>query len=176
MEVPDDRMANLALVEWAPEVGTALLSRQALNSWLLEFQAAPGLVFRSSADLAQLSFLAVSNRSAFVSLLASNITALDTNGRAIPRTLSGPGRVVIIEREPLLEALPLVNGQPNVVLYGIPGHDYDIQSTPVLPASSGWVPVWQGTMPSNSLWMVADGLTNSIAPSLFFRAEDRFGQ
>ena len=43
-------------------------------------------------------------------------------------------RVVIIEREPLLEARPLVNGQPNVVLYGIPGHDYDIQSTPVLPA------------------------------------------
>jgi hypothetical protein len=176
IKVPGDRMTSLALLQWAPEVGTALLSQQTADSWHFEFQATPGQVFRTSQDLAQLNFLAVSNRSAFVPVAAGNITALDTSGRAIPRTFGTPGRVVVVEREPLLEAFPTTNSQPRLVLYGLSEHPYNLYASPVMPALNGWLPVWQGTMPSNGLWMMVEGLTNRIAPSLFFRAEDRFGR
>ena len=176
VKVSPDRMTSLALVQWAPEVGATLVSQETADSWRLEFQAAPGHVFRTAQDLAQLTFLAVSNRSAFVPVVAGNVAALDTGGRVIPRTFGTPGRVVVVEREPLLQALPTTNSQPRLVLYGLSEHPYNLFASPVMPVLSGWLQVWQGTMPTNSLWMMVEGLTNRIAPSLFFRAEDRFGQ
>jgi hypothetical protein len=111
----------------------------------------------------------------FAPFVASDVSVFQNRGAGVWRTLAGPGRAAVVERQPLLEALWPVNGQPNLLLCGIPGHDYDILSTPALTAAggSGWV--WYGTMPSDKLWMRVAGLTNIIAPALFFRAEDRFG-
>jgi hypothetical protein len=94
---------------------------------------------------------------------------------AVWRAFSNPGRVVVIEREPLLEAFATTNNQPVMVLYGLPDHPHLMSASPGLPPVNGWLPAWQGTMPSNSIWMMVDGITNSIAPTLFLRAEDLFG-
>jgi hypothetical protein len=45
-----------------------------------------------------------------------------------------------------------------------------------LAAWGSWTTAGQGTIRSDNLTIAVEGLTNSIAPSTFFRAKDRSGQ
>ena len=76
----DDRLSELTLTDWAPEVGNANVQQQASNIWQIQFTAAAGQVFQTTQQLAQLSFLAVSNSSAFVPLWVDDITNSQVNG------------------------------------------------------------------------------------------------
>jgi hypothetical protein len=107
-----------------------------------------------------------------VPIVVSNISDLQINGLSVWRTLADPGRAVVVENTPLVEALPLVGGLPNVVLYGVPGVTYDILYSPIC-SGIGWQPEWTGTVPSN-LWMQVSGLTNAV-PMMFFRAQQQSG-
>ena len=170
---PQDRLGDLALTDLAPEVANATLQPQGPNTWQMQFSTAPGQVLHSTQQLAQLNFLALSNRSAFVPILVSDITDLQINGLSIWRTIGDlGGRAVVVGNEPLVEALALTNGLPNVLLYGVPGVSYEILYSPIC-SGTGWQPEWGGTVPTN-LWMQVSGLTNS-APAMFFRALQQSG-
>jgi subtilisin-like proprotein convertase family protein len=174
LQAPTDRIIPLSLTGWAPEIGTVTLQQQATDAWRMEFAAAPGQALQSNPELAWLNVLAVSNRSAFIQLPVSEITNLQPNGLAVWRTIAGAGRAVVIEREPLLEALPPTNGLPNLVLFGIAGVSYDVQFNPALTATGLWQPIWSGTVPTN-LWIAVPDVTNS-GPAVFFRALEIQGQ
>lgn len=168
LQAPEDRLTSLALTDLAPAVGSATLQQQTADVWRMEFTASSGQAFQATQELARLSFAAVSNRSAFVSLVSVITTNVQTNGVSIWRTLTGYGHVVVVEREPLLEAFPMTTGLPNLILYGIPGMSYQVESSSALSAGPGWQPEWLGTVPEN-LWMHVSGLTNT-GTTLFFRA------
>jgi hypothetical protein len=170
LSIPEDRLAPLGLTDLGPGIGNATLQQQASNLWLMDFTATPGQALQATQALARLSFLAVTNRSAFVPLTMEVRTNLTTEGLGVWRTLVDNGRGVVIEREPLIEALPPTNGLPSLILYGISGVTYRILFTPVLPASDGWQAIWLGTMPTNLL-MPVSGLTNT-GPAMFFRAQE----
>jgi hypothetical protein len=168
IQVSDDRLAELTLTDWAPELGSASVQKQATNTWQIQFTAAAGQVFQTTQQLAQLQFLAVSNRSAFVPLWLSEVTNFQMNGQSVWRTLADDGRAVVLGAEPLIEALPKTNGYPNLVIYGDPGTNYDVLFAPVVTPAAVWQPIWLGTMPTN-MWTPVTGLTNT-EPTMFFRA------
>jgi len=154
----------------APELGNATFQQQSADVWKMDFILVPGQELQGTLELAHLSFLAVPNRSAFVPLIVSEvITNLDVDGSSIWRTLASNGRAVVVGQDSLVEALPLINGFPNLTLYGVPGVSYEMLYAPVLPAAV-WQPVWQGTMPPN-LWVQVSGLTNT-GSTMFFRARE----
>jgi len=170
VQMPADRLSPLSLIGWSPDVGSAMLQQQTDDAWQITFAAASGQSLQGTQELAQLSFQSLSNNSAFIPLPVSDIVSVQTNGLGVWRTLAGIGRAAVIERESLVEALPQTNGQPNVILYGLPDVSYELLFSPVLPAVS-WQTVWLGTMPTN-LWLAVPGLTNS-GPTLFFRAREQ---
>jgi hypothetical protein len=173
VDIPADRLGSVALTDFGPGVGNATLQQQAPNLWQMDFTAAPGQALQATQELARLSFLALTNPSAFVPLTMEISTNLTTEGFSVWRTLAANGRCVVIEREPLVEALPATNGRPNLMLYGVPGISYDLLFSPVLPATSGWQPVWSGVMPTN-LFLPVTELTNT-GPTVFFRARTQAG-
>jgi hypothetical protein len=168
IHVADDRLAELTLTDWAPELGNASVQKQATNTWQIQFTAAAGQVFQTTQQLAQLQFLAVSNRSAFVPLWLSEVTNFQMNGQSVWRTLADPGRAVALGDEPLIEPLTQTNGYPNLVIYGDPGISYDVLFAPVVTPAAVWQPIWLGTMPTK-MWTPVTGLTNT-GPTMFFRA------
>ena len=168
LHVSEDRLTELALTDWAPELGNANVQKQAADMWQIQFTAAPGQVFQTTQQLAQLQFLAVSNKSAFVPLWVSDVTDFQVNGQSVWRTLAGANRVVVLGAEPLVEALPKTNGYPDIMIYGVPGTGYDVLFSPVAAPGALWQPIWLGTMPAN-MWMPVSGLTNT-EPTMFFRA------
>jgi hypothetical protein len=168
LHVSDDRLTDLTLTDWAPELGNASVQKQAADMWQIQFTAAPGQVFQTTQQLAQLQFLAVSNKSAFVPLWVSDVTDFQVNGQSVWRTLAGANRVVVLGAEPLVEALPKTNGYPDIMIYGVPGTGYDVLFSPVAAPGALWQPIWLGTMPAN-MWMPVSGLTNT-EPTMFFRA------
>ena len=168
LHVSDDQLTELALTDWAPELGNAIVQKQAADTWQIQFTAAPGQVLQTTQQLAQLQFLAVSTNSAFVPLRVSDVTDFQMNGQSVWRTLAGDGRAVVLGDEPLVEALPKTNGYPAIVVYGVPGTGYDVLFSPNAATGGLWQPIWLGTMPSD-MQMPVSGLTNS-EPTMFFRA------
>jgi subtilisin-like proprotein convertase family protein len=172
LQVPQERLTNLTLVGWAPVLGGATLRQAMPNVWQMEFSAGESQVLQATQQLAWLQFQAVSNRSAFVPVEAPTLTVLQTNGTSVSTTFTSPGRVTVIAREPLIEVLPSTLQRPRLVLYGLPGYTYRLQSSPDVSAPDGWAPVWEGIIPAE-LWTTVDLTNSSPSPSIFFRAEER---
>jgi hypothetical protein len=171
IQVPADHLGSLALVGVASELGSATLQQQTTDVWKMDFVSAPGQQLQGTQELAHLSFLAVPNHSAFVPLIVSEvITNLAVDGSSIWRTLTSDGRAVVVGQDSLVEALPLTNGFPNLILYGVPGVSYEMLYSPV-PQAAAWQSVWQGTMPTN-LSIQVSGLTNT-GSTMFFRAREQ---
>jgi hypothetical protein len=143
---PSDRLANLGLTTLAPELRPASLEAQGPNLLKMTFNTMSGQVLQDGRLLAQLNFTAVSNHSAFVPLVLSNVTAMRASGVSVPRTLAGDGRVVVVSEEPLLQALSATNLFPALILYGEPAANYIIEATPDLQNSNQWQTVWTGSL------------------------------
>lgn len=78
------------------------------------------------------------------------------------------GRVVVLDEEPLLEAVRGTNGQPELMLYGIEASNYVLRATTDLSDSSSWQTYWQDAITNNLVRQF-----NSIGAAnraLFFRA------
>src|ERR1035441_2446002 len=168
LHISEDRLTNLTLTDWAPELGNAIVQKQAADTWQIQFTATSGQMLQTTQQLAQLQFLAVSTNSAFVPLRVSDVMNFQMNGQSVWRTLAGDGRAVVLGDEPLVEALSKTNGYPAIVVYGAPGTGYDVLFSPNAATGGLWQPIWLGTIPGN-MQMPVSGLTNS-EPTMFFRA------
>ncbi|MHB9006233.1 MAG: cadherin repeat domain-containing protein [Limisphaerales bacterium] len=171
-QVTDPQLTPLALTGWAPEVDRATLQAVDADLWRLEFVARAGQPFESVQTLGQLEFAtAVEQPSAFVILHLSELGNRQTNGLPVAHVIAENGRVAVVAREPLLEALPTNGAAPLLALYGQPAATYRIDATPDVLATGGWQPVWQGTMPVDARRMIPDLSATRPAPLLLFRAQ-----
>ena len=94
------------------------------DTWLLDFTAAAGQLL-GTGELGRLSFAASpTNRTTLVPLLINSVINMQSNGQSVWYQLTNNGRAVVINEQPLLEALPKTNNLPNLALYGKPGIGY----------------------------------------------------
>jgi hypothetical protein len=159
---PAEYLAGLELTGVDAAIATNLVEWLGAGWWRVHLAWAAGSSLVGSQTVGQLSLLTVSNHSAFVPVLVSNVVAVQTNGLPMPHTLATPGRVVMVASQPLLEALVQTNGQRSLRFYGPPGALFSLQqaSDPAGP----WQPVATGLSITNLIHVWPDlPTTNSPA-------------
>ncbi len=136
----------------------------------LSFTLPAASVLYGPTNVAQFWFTALSNQSsAFVTLGISNIVALKPDGDTAENASGLPGRVVLIGREPLLEARNGLIGEPTLTLYGKPGSSYALEwRTNVL--AGAWQFGWHTPMTGLSREFGIE----AAKPSQFYRAYEFF--
>jgi hypothetical protein len=145
----------------------ASLSVLSSNALQLAFTAASGQNLEGNQQIAQLNLTAASNQSsAFLPLWpqapqATNASVGVTNVFSVQ-----PGRAVIIGPQPLL-GMQLLAGSRDLVLYGIPGQSYQIQSLSDLGRSDSWSDFLRVAM-TNLTQVIPD--VDPTPAALFFRA------
>jgi hypothetical protein len=166
LPVDSNRLQDLELTDLAPEVAGAVL--QPITSGVrVEVAASPGQSLQGARQLAKLAFaVAADQTSAFVTLQATDIQAASTVG-LLEHTVGRPGRVVIVGREPLLEAQFTSLGSRRLVVYGEPGAHVQLQTTPALGSGVSWQPWRELDLPG--LFVVLDDVPLAENP-LFYRA------
>jgi hypothetical protein len=110
-----------------------------------------GRTLLGTQNIAWLSFSTLSNQSAFVPLVLSNIAALKPTGERIPKVLPHHGRVVVVGGQPLLEALSWPHRQPVLIVYGPPGSTHRLEWTTGLDGKAPWTLEREVTIPAGEL-------------------------
>jgi hypothetical protein len=167
LNLPTNLFTAMSVQATTADLSAASLSVLSSNTVRLSFTAATGQNLQGSQQIAQLNLTAASNQSsAFVPLLPQALQG--TNAIAsISNVFSvESGRVVIIGPQPLLDMQLMTDG-PNLVLYGIPGLSYQIQSSANLARSGGWSNFLR--VPMTNLTQVISNL-NPPSAAVFFRA------
>ncbi|HZM05875.1 MAG TPA: hypothetical protein VFC44_22975, partial [Candidatus Saccharimonadales bacterium] len=167
LNIPTNLFTALSVQPTTPAVGAASLTVLSSNSVQLSFTAATGLNLQGSQQIAQLNLTAAANQSsAFVPLWPQSPQGTNVN-TAIPNAFGvQPGRAVIIGPQPLLD-MQLVAGSRDLVLYGIPGNSYQIQSANNLSLPNNWSNFL--ALPMTNLTQVIPNLS-SIPTAAYFRA------
>jgi hypothetical protein len=138
LNIPSNLFTAISLLPTLPALGAASLAVVSSNTLQLSFTAATGLNLEGDQQIAQLHLTAASNQSsAFVPLWPQAPQGTNANP-SIPNTFFvQPGRAVLIGSQPLLDA-QLVGGSRNLVLYGVPGLSYQLQSLTNQFPSANW--------------------------------------
>jgi hypothetical protein len=136
------------------------------NRYALELVPVAGGIVGSTNPVAQFQFTtATTGSSAFVPVVVSAVTGTRNTGTSVDATGSANGRLVFINREPLLELLR--DPSDAVTLYGRPGTGYELQHGTNLPGGD-WR--WIDRIPlTNRSTMVSVTVTNGIG---FYRAQE----
>jgi hypothetical protein len=164
VSVPAARLTNLVLRPLAAEVSQASLIPMGPDLFNLSLTLDPAQAGSGLRSVAALDFLAVSNdRSARVSLVASNLLGWLSSGTSLTNGLAVNGQVIVVGREPVVD----LGGSPlALTLYGRPGAGYALQgSTNCL--SGPWTEWTRFTLTNRFVTLPAVG-TN--APASFCRA------
>ncbi len=161
---PASRFTNSAVAMTAPTIGSASLQDQITNL-LITIQMPPGQVLQTTQQIAQLSFLAVTNQaSAFVPLPVASVSAIKPDGSAYTNYITHPGRVVVVTDQPLLEAALSTNLSRSLIAYGKLGVTYQLQYTTNL-ALPDWNPLLNYTQTNGVITIGVD----STDPNIFYR-------
>ena len=132
--------------------------------------ALPGQGIQGTQVVAQLSYeVPAGQPSAFVSLVASDIEAATSNGQPPGRVRVGVSRIVVLAREPLLEAARGAQSQPVVQLYSHPGTNYLILTHTNLNGLAPWQDTGRIT-PTNQI-QALDGVSVD-GPVRFYRVRE----
>jgi hypothetical protein len=166
LPVQTNLFSALSVQATTPLLSSATLKNLSSNSIQLGFAATAGANLEGSEQIAQLNFTTWSNDpSAFVQFWPQSPQG--TNSDLTTASISTqPGRLVLIGPQPLLDT-QLQGTTRNLVLYGIPGNSYQIQT-----ASSILRPgVWSNFMrvPMTNMMEVVPNLDPTPA-AVFFRA------
>ncbi len=169
VQVPPSRLTNVEVI-LRPTLNWTI-ARQEVSPGTTRFTLgqATGEFLTGTQQVGWLSFSTVGTQSsAFVPLDISELTAMQSDGQPVPRTISDNGRATVVAAEFLMECFMPVNQPYNLILYGPIGSSYRIE-TSATPQGPVWTTGWQGTV-TNLMLTIDD-----IAPtnkSLFFRARD----
>jgi hypothetical protein len=163
IQVSDTVFSNASIAATAPEVGSANVTDQG-SSLLVAIQASPGQMLHGTEQLAQLSFLAISNPpSAFVPLVVGSISAAKPSGAAYTNFVTYAGTVIMVQDIPVLTAAIGPGAQRSLTLYGLVGVNYQLQSTTNLLAA--WTPLLNYTQ-TNEVITINMATTNDC---IFYR-------
>jgi hypothetical protein len=160
-----NRFTNWTFSATNPVIGAAEI--QALDSAQILFSLGTkaGQVMQGPSVAGQICFGTLPGPSAFLLLRITKITGIATDGSSLGNTFGQSGRVVVIGREPLLEASLAPNGQRMLTLYGNPGSGYQIESNTNL-ATTDWATAW--LVPLTNLFEIFD--VNQQLKQVFYRA------
>jgi hypothetical protein len=172
-----NRFANWTITGVNPAIGgTATLSLDPSNT-LLSFAASPGRVFQGPTQICSICASTLPGPSDFLTLIPAGIVATNSAGQPVGNPSGQPGRVVVIGREPLLEATRGTNSTRVLTLYGNPNSSYAIGyqtnlSTTAASSSTGttWPLAWR--VPMTNLWQTF--APDPKPPVLLFRAWEFF--
>ena len=163
---------NLALAVNSAQVLTQQVRMVQTGQVEISFTLPASSILHGPTNVAQLTFTAVSNQtSAFVALPITDVNGLKPDGGTVGNAYGQPGRVVVIGREPLLEAEWGLSGQPLLTLYGKPGSSYAMEWRTNLLAGA-----WQfgGRVPMTNLFQnMGVAVTR---PRQFYRAYEFFAE
>jgi hypothetical protein len=167
LNVPTHLFSAISVRPASAVVSAASLSVLSSNTIELSFTAASGQNLEGSQQIARLNLTAASNvSSAFVPLWPQGIQGANAGLDVANVFFVQPGRAVIIGPQPLLD-MQLVGGSRNLVLYGIPGQSYQIQSETNLAREGGWSDFLR--VPMTDLTLVIPN-PDPPAAAVFFRA------
>jgi hypothetical protein len=136
--LPTNLLTSLSVQAVAPALKSASLVPLSPNQVQLSFATSPGLNLLGNQQIAQLNFSTPSNDpSAFVQVLPQSIQGTNANPSLQNSFVSGPGRIVIVGPQPLLET-QVQGASRNLMLYGIPYDSYQIQYLTSFGSPSKW--------------------------------------
>lgn len=165
---PAERFTNVTLLINTQQVATAPLFNLPGSGSLdvgLNFQTNHTLLL--SSNVATLDFTAFSNQSsAFVWLTLPAVAARRVDGSVVTNTYGLSGRVVVVGKEPLLEALRAPSNQVLLLQYALPDSVIGLQWTTNVAGG-----VWQfsSSVTQTNLMQEGGRFTPSV-PALLFRA------
>ncbi len=166
LETDGLRLTNLTVEGASPEVLSVQASELSLGRLAISVQLDPALLGGASRTIASLGITALTNRgSAIVPVTLSQLQARRSGGEAVANTAASAGRVIIVEREPVL----LVSGGPAPVLtlFGLPGRSYALLAATNLNPGTLWREFHRLSLAGRVTNLA--GVTLPPAPS-FFRA------
>ena len=165
----DNRLTNLSLEPLSPHLTNSTLQSSGPGSALLSFGASSAQPLQGSEILGRLHFTAATGyHSAFVPLELQDPGFTRATVGFQPSALLNNGRVVVIEAEPLVEALIRTNNTRDLFLYGRFGVSYTVEtSTSFNPPN--WIPGSPLTM-TNLYHLIP--LTNPPGSLIFYRARE----
>jgi hypothetical protein len=167
LNFPTELFTAMSVQATAAGLNGASLTVLSSNTVQLFFTAASGQNLQGNQQIALLNLTAASNQpSASVPLSPQTLQGSNANPNVFTVFSAEPGRAIIIGPQPVLD-MQLVAGSRNLVLHGIPGLSYQIQSSTNLAKPGHW---------SNFLRVPMTNLTQVIPKvgpvpaALFFRA------
>jgi hypothetical protein len=170
LNLPTNRLTSLSLQATSPQVGVAQLQVVASNTLLATLSAAPGQTLQGDQEVAKLNYATLSGQaSAFVPLSPLSLQAISVDGSTVPNLAVSPGRLVIVNHQPLLEDLFDSDGARELVLYGLPGSSYEIQRSDNTTTPPTWSDLIR--VPMSSLFEVFQGL-NTNTSLVSYRASE----
>ena len=163
---PTNRFTNWVMTVSNSAIGTALVQSLDPSQTLFSLAASNGQTITGPALLGSLSFKALPGDSAFVPLTPANVVGTKTEGSAVGNSSGQAGRVVVIGREPLLEAWMASNSTLMLTIYGNPGTNYQVAYSTNLT-----VPNWQPDFSVLMTNLFESVPVDQTAPQLFYRAQ-----
>ncbi len=138
LDLPTNLFSALSVEATSPLVNSAALRVLSANSIELSFATGPGENLEGTQQIAQLNFTTVSNQSsAFVQLWPRSPQGTNADASLPGAFYTEPGRIVIIGPQPLMD-MQLEGTARSLVLYGIPGDSYQIQSSTAVARPGDW--------------------------------------
>jgi len=162
---PAGDFSNAALVATGPAMATCSLQDQGTNL-VFSMQTIAGQVLQGTQQLAQLSFLAISNQNpALVLIPIKHTVANKPNGSAYTNCVAPTATIAVTGGEPFLFALIGPDSSRSLSLYGLLGVGYQLQSATNFGAPTIWTPVWNYVQTNNPITIGVD----SLHPAMFYR-------
>jgi hypothetical protein len=168
LSYPTNRFNNWTLTTTNTAIGGVSVESGPTNaSFTLGTKS--GQVLQGPAQVGMSGFGAMSNSSAFVPLAIGNIQGTKSDGSPVGNTIGLGGRVVVIGKEPLLEAALSTNAQRLLTLYGNPGSSYLVSDKTNL-LGTNWLVGWRVPMTNLAETFGLD----AAHPMIFYRAAEFF--
>jgi len=170
IELPGGQITNGTVTALIPETASLVVEQPDPETLLLTFTNTPGHTLQGTQHLARLNFTAVPDQvSAFVPLPVSSVAGTRVGDGPAPSALANAGRAVIVGEQPLLESLPLNNGNRQVMFYGKRNTNYRIQVATNLDSAAVWTVRTTVSISTTNQYRVVP-LGRLPAPPVFFRA------
>jgi len=166
LDTPTNSLTDLAMVAVSREVIATLLQPLGASQYGISLTLNPALTPGDTRTLAQLAFASVpQDHSAIVLLRVLEPSGLQADGQAAAKPAAANGRVIIVGKEPVMDASPGTNASLMLTLYGNPGASYEVDYKASL-LGADWQYGWRAPMTN----LYEAFAVNASLPQIFYRA------
>lgn len=124
------RLTNLALTTFAPELASAQVQSLGSDAYQLRFDSLPSLRLQGDLQLARLEFDTIANpHSAVANVKGDVVTGKRASSDLVSNGRTTDGKVFIVGLEPILDVSPATNRQLALTLYGIAGKRHALEKS-----------------------------------------------